>query len=277
MVHQSCNLQYSSSKIVPVVFHNLKYDLHFLIRELASSTKLPGTVGLIPQNKEQYISFTKNIKGSDVKYRFIDSFRFMPSSLEKLASYLEEKPIVVEQFQKDGYSSEQIELLLRKGVYPYDYTDGYEKLEETELPTHEQFYNQLNDTNISEQEYKHAQTVWNTFNANSLRSYSDLYLKTDCLLLAQVFENFRQTSLEAYGLDPAHYHTTPGFSFDCMLKMTNVSLELLSDIDMVLFIEQEIRGGLSQVRVINDSLYYKNDLLLFLYFTGMFQSIRSEQ
>lgn len=212
------------------------------------SEKLEGKVTLIPQNKdkEKYISFTKSIKDSTVKFRFIDIFRFMPSSLEKLASYLEEKPIVKEVFGKDGYSPEQIELLLRKGVYPYDYTSSFDKLADKQLPTHGQFYNQLNDTNVSEEDYAHAQNVWSVFSINTLGEYSDLYLKTDVLLLASVFENFRTTSMEAYGLDCAHYQTTPGFTWDCFLKMTGVRLELLTDIDMVMFIEQGVRGGISQ-------------------------------
>lgn len=88
--------------------------------------------------------------------------------------------------------------------------------------------------------------MWNVFNFQSLGEYSDLYMKIDILLLADVFENFREQCLKAYGFDPAHYYTTPGFSWDAMLKYTGIKLKLLTDIDMVLFIERGIRGGLSQ-------------------------------
>lgn len=240
-------MTYQDSRMVPIFYHNLGYDLHFLIKELATSNQLEGRVKLIAENKEKYISFTKHIKGSDVNFRFVDSFRFMPNSLERLSSYLEEKKITRQEFQKDGYSSEQINLVLKKGVYPYDYTSSLEKLQVKELPQKEDFYNKLNDCDISEEDYQYAQLVWKTFNIDNLGSYSDLYLKTDVLLLADVFENFRSTCMQAYGLDPAHYFTTPGLTFDAMLKYTNIKLELLTDVDMLLMVEKGVRGGVSQV------------------------------
>lgn len=170
----------------------------------------------------------------------------MPSSLEKLASYLEDHPITRSEFQKDNYLPHQIDLLIRKGVYPYDYTKSFESLKEKSLPKHEDFYSILNDCNISDEEYQHAQTVWNTFNIDCLGSYSDLYLKTDVLLLVDIFENFRTTCMRAYKLDPAHYYTTPGLTWDAALKYTNVKLELLTDVDMLLFVE---KGKISVILV----------------------------
>ncbi|XP_031783868.1 uncharacterized protein LOC103317258 isoform X1 [Nasonia vitripennis] len=168
----------------------------------------------------------------------------MPSSLEKLASYLQDYKIVNKEF--NDLSREQVELLTRKGVLPYEYISSWDKLEECELPEKENFFSVLNDSHISDHDYKHAQNVWNTFNLQTLGDYSDLYMKTDVLLLADVFENFRDQSIKVYGLDPAHYYTTPGFSWDAMLKLTGIQLKLLTDIDMVLFVERGIRGGLSQ-------------------------------
>jgi len=137
-------------------------------------------------------------------------------------------------------------LLNRKGVFPYEYVDTYGKLEETSLPQIECF-STLTDSNISEEDYKHAQNIWNTFGIRTLGEYSDLYLKTDVLLLADVFENFRNTCHAAYLLDPAHYISAPGLSFDAMLKYTKVCIEVFTDVDMLLFIENGIRGGISQV------------------------------
>ncbi|CAG9817752.1 unnamed protein product [Phaedon cochleariae] len=136
-------------------------------------------------------------------------------------------------------------LLTRKGVFPYDYVDNVERLDESELPSIQNFYNKLNDTNISDDDYAHARKVWESFELKSLGEYSDLYMRTDILLLADVMENFRASSLKTYGLDPAWYYTMPGYTWDCMLKYTGCKLQIIKDIDMVMFVEQAIRGGVS--------------------------------
>ena len=145
----------------------------------------------------------------------------MPSSLDKLTSYLEKLDIVEKEFQNE-YSPIQIELLKRKGVFPYDYISSLNKLDVTTLPDKDSFYSKLCDNNITDDEYNHAQEVWTTFQVKTLGGYSDIYLKTDVLLLANVFEDFRNNCMEAYDLDPAHYYTTPGLSWDVMLKYTQV-------------------------------------------------------
>ena len=114
------------------------------------------------------------------------------------------------------------------------------------LPPRESFYSSLTGNTISESDYAHAENVWKRFSIRTLGEYSDLYLKIDVLLLADIFENFRDKCIESYGLDPAYYYTLPGYTWDAMLKYTNVTFELLTDIDMVLFVERGIRGGLSQ-------------------------------
>ena len=121
-----------------------------------------------------------------------------------------------------------------------------QKLKETQLPSKEDFYSTLTDSNISDAEYEHAKQVWNSFKITSLGEYSDLYLKTDVLLLALIFESFRGSCIATYGLDPAHYYTSPGLSWDAMLKYTKIRLELFTDIDMLMFVELGIRGGISQ-------------------------------
>ena len=110
--------------------------------------------------------------------------------------------------------------------------DSLEKLKETKLPPREAFYSRLNDEGISDEDYAHAQQVWKTFRMKTLQDYHDLYNEVDVLLLADVFENFRDICIEKYKLDPAHYYTAPGLAWDGALKVTNVELELLTDIDM---------------------------------------------
>lgn len=241
--HNECNLLYQDSRVIPVVFHNLTgYDSHFVIREIA--TCFDGRVNILPQTKERYIAFQKHIDGSDMSFRFIDSFRFMDSSLEELASYLTELKIVKREFPQ--LPDDKIELLSRKGVFPYEYVDAVQKLDEHNLPTKEDFYSTLNASDITDKDYEHAKRVWQEFNIHDLGEYSDLYLKTDVLLLADVFENFRDNCIRAYGLDPAHYYTTPGFAWDAMLKFTQIELELFTDLEMHLFVERGVRGGVSQ-------------------------------
>ena len=179
-----------------------------------------------------------------VKLRFIDSCRFMASSLDRLASNLDDDQCKnLRQFFDDG---EQFRLMRRKGVYPYEYVDSWKKFEETVLPSKEAFYSKLNMKGISDTDYEHAQTVWNSMDEKTLGEYHDVYLRTDVLLLADVFETFRETCLNNYGLDPAHFYTAPGLSWKAALKETEVELELLRDVDMLLMFEQGIRGGITQ-------------------------------
>ena len=138
-------------------------------------------------------------------------------------------------------------LLARKGVYPYDYVTSFNKLKETKLPLKEDFYSKLYDQEISDEDYQHALKVWNTFNCQTLQDYHDLYLKSDVLLLADVFENFRKTCLKHYKLDPCHYCTAPSLAWDACLKETKEKLQLLKDYDLLMMFEQGIRGGISHI------------------------------
>ena len=114
------------------------------------------------------------------------------------------------------------------------------------MPPKEAFYSELNNKNITEEDYTHASKVCEVFNVQSLGEYSDRYLKTNGLLLSDIYENFRRHCLLTYNLDPLHYYTAPGLAFSAMLKHTGIELELLTDSKMLLFIESAIRGGVSK-------------------------------
>ena len=135
-------------------------------------------------------------------------------------------------------------MLLRKGVYPYEYKDGWDKFNETSIPSKESFYSNLTMENISETDYRHANNVFIRFKLNNLGDYHDLYIQSDTLLLADVFENFRKACIKTYELDPAHFISLPGLAWQGCLKKTGVELELLTDYDMLLMIEEGIRGGI---------------------------------
>lgn len=250
--HTNCNLQLKKPRFIPVVFHNLaKYDAHFIIKTLA--TKIPGMVQVIPRNEELYVSFTKTIPSSrdknfsnHMKLRFIDSFQFMTSSLDYLSSLLPLDKKENLRSENKGLSYDKLKLLERKGIFCYEFVDAWSKLDETRLPTKEQFYSSLYESHISDEDYAFAQKVWNEFQIKTLGEYSDLYMKTDILLLADVFENLRDTCFDNYKLDPAQYYTSPGLSFDAMLKYTKTKIELLTQVDMLLFCERGVRGGISQ-------------------------------
>ena len=148
---------------------------------------------------------------------------------------------------KRYYGEDKLELLPRKGTYPYEYMDTPEKLEETQLPPKEAFYSRLNDEAISDENYEHAQEVWKTFEMKNLEDYHNLYNRIDVLLLAYLFKNFRDICIKNYDLDPAHYYTAPGLAWEAASKFTEVKLELLSDPDMLLMVEKGIRGGVSMI------------------------------
>ena len=261
--HSSCNLRYRIPDYIPVVFHNLVgYDAHLFIKELAKHT---AKIGVIAKNTENYISFSVKVKvdkfidkagktalktvlnekSKEIELRFIESFKFMSSSLDSLVNNLAKGGHEFWGFEKR--SPKQKELLIRKGVYPYQHMDSWDKFEEKRLPSKDEFYSKLNMSGISEKDYQHACKVWNEFGLKNMGDYHDLYLETDLILLANVFESFRKVCLDNYGLDPAYFYTAPGLAWKACLKKTGVNLELLKDPDMLLMFERGIRGRITQL------------------------------
>ena len=200
--HNICNLRYKIPKDIPIVFHNgSTYDYHFLIKELVK--EFDGNFECLGENTEKYITFSvpikKKIENKDIeityKIKFIVSYRFMATSLSKLAKLA--------------------------------------------------FYISLTMENISETDYRRANNVFKTFKLNNLGDYHDLYVQSDTLLLADVFENFRKSGIKTYELDHAYFISLPGLAWQaCLKKKTGVELELLTDYDMLLMIEEGIRGGI---------------------------------
>ena len=215
-------------------------------------SKYGSQIGVIAKNTEDYISFSIKVevgkyvdkngeeRSKEIDLRFIDSIKFMSSSLDSLVSNLA-RGGNNKFFGFDEYNEHQRELLIRKGIYPYEYMDSWDRFEETKLPPKDSFYGALSMSGVSETDYEHARKVWREFGINNMGEYQVLYLKTDVILLANVFEAFRNVCLNNYGLDPAHFYTAPGLAWKACLKKTGIRLELLLDPDMLLMFERGIR------------------------------------
>ena len=197
--HSSCNLQYKIPNYIPVVFHNLTgYDAHLFIRELA---KHVTDMGVIAKNKEDYISFPINVEVNkyidkngnecikEMELRFIDSIKFMSSSLDSLVNNLAKGGH--QFFGFESYNNNQCELLIQKGIYPYESMDSWDRFKETSLPSIKRFYSNLNISGVSDTDCKHACSIWQEFGIRNMGEYHDLYLRTDVTLLANIFESFR--------------------------------------------------------------------------------------
>lgn len=235
----NCNINYKLPSFIPVILHNLSgYDSHFIIPQLGRDD---GNIDVLATSLEKFISFSKKV--GKIKLRFVDSLRFMPSSLLKLTENLQRQDLVE---TSKIVPSDKLDLVLRKGIFPYDYIDSLAKFNEKSLPPKECFYNKLNEEHIDLKDYEHACRVWHELNMKTLGDYSDFYVKLDVTLLCDVMEEFRNTCMQAYGLDPLHSYTSPGLAWQAMLKETRCVLDLLTDIDMLLMIESGVRGGLTQ-------------------------------
>lgn len=252
--HNKCNLEAKMPYFIPVVFHNLKnYDSHHIL--MALDEDHDEGINAICNSEEKYLSFTIG------RFRFIDSMQFLNSSLDNLVKNLKEagadkfyhtRKYFIENSGIEYSDEEQkkiMDLILRKGVYPYEYMDSWERFEETEIIDKEKFYSTLYGKGISDEDYEHYIKVWETCGMKNLGNYHDFYQVTDVLLLADVFENFREQTLNDFGLDPFWYYGAPGLAWDAMLRFTRVKLDMLweGQDDMLMFIEKGIRGGISMI------------------------------
>lgn len=282
----ACNLKYTYKRFLPVYLHNLKgYDSHLFVKALYQYGYTPDERGenitCIPNNEERYISFSKMVKVSEYhdkktgitmpvmfELRFLDTLSFMATSIDKLSENLavdcktiEDKRKIFKNISEKFSNDTEFELMIKKGIYPYDYIDKYTRLYETSLPVITSFDSELYNSKCSDADYSQAKLVWNTFQCKTMMDYHNLYLITDVLLLADIWENFRKVCHKNYKLDCEYYYTAPSLSFDAMLKYTGVKLELLTSLKMFEFVERGIRGGISQIshrHAVANNKYMKN-------------------
>lgn len=243
--HNKCNLyRQQRLKFLPVIFHNLRgYDSHLIIKELSHQFK---NIEVIPNNMEKYMSFKVD------NLRFIDSMQFMSSSLSTLVDNLIKEGDYTKfnnmfSHFKNKLDDDKIKLLIRKGVYPYEWYDSFEKFNKPCIWAYDDFYSKLNGGNISKSDYEHYKNVIKILNLKTAGEYHDIYLTTDALLLADVWENFRQINFKNYGLDASWYVSAPSVAWDSALKKCEINLKLLTDPTMHLIFENGIRGGISTI------------------------------
>ncbi|KAL5269338.1 hypothetical protein ACHWQZ_G002978 [Mnemiopsis leidyi] len=239
--HSQCNLRARQQKKLFVYFHNGKgYDNHFILTALASDKRV-GAIEVIANTAEKYTQIKTQ--------RFVihDSMSHLIGSLENLCKSLRQRGLTGFSLMRNEFPLEdQFNCVLQKLIYPYDYIDGFEIFEET-IPDKSAFFNKLTNEDLSDDDYQKLLKICRVFNITTLGELHDLYLRVDVLILACVFEDYRRLGLEMFAIDPAYYISSPSYSFDAMLHLTNVELELLTDEDMYEFFEKGMRGGCSTV------------------------------
>lgn len=259
--HSRCNISRKNLPYTPVFAHNLSnYDMHHVMKALCK-TDSKNLISIVPSTSEKFIAlelafFIKTVKRKDgrcnniyERIRLLDSFKFMNSSLEKLASTLPKNEFHLTDKHFEAWPGDSVTLLKQKGHFPYAYIDNFEKLEEPRLPKREQWTNSLtrNSCSVTVDEWYYAEVVFDTFGCRNIRDYYNLYLVTDVFILADVMNSFRKTCFETYGLDCCQYYTASNLAGDAMIKICKPDLELLVDREHLDMVENLMRGGLSSV------------------------------
>ena len=238
-----CNLTHAKRPFeVIVFFHGLSnYDSHFIVCKLAFCP-LRWDIHVIPRNSERYLAFNYGC------LHFKDSYQFLAESLATLVDNLRTKG--TDRFRNlNRFVTRKCErdLMMSKGVFPYSYMTHPCVLLERRLPEKEKFYNDLTCSHVSDKRYAFAREVWDAFQCENLKDYLHVYLLADCLLLEDVFENYRDCCLADYRLDLVHYYSSPHFTFDAFLLFSRAKLDFLTEVDQYLFLNKAMWGGLSMV------------------------------
>ena len=247
---QSCNLRRRKPTSIPIFMHNgSRYDLHFIVKALGKFGEQIAYLNVLPYNGENFRTLTFN------NFQFIDSLAFLQASLSQLSSDLKSSNhdySILKQTSlvktNNKFDNEKFEMALDKSFFPYEYCKSLNQMYSTKkIPKRKNFYSSLSEKSISETDHKFAKNVWKKFNCRNLVDYTLIYCKIDVLILSELFEAFRDEMLNFSGLDPAQYISLPSYSYDSMLKITNAVIELPTDINMIHFLENAKRGGVSVI------------------------------
>ena len=238
--HNQCNLKRFVRKKIKVFVHNLKnYDSHFIIKALSMTGK--KKIGGICENMEKFKTLEIDC------LRFVDSSQLIPGSLSSLVDHLSKSSHNFSLLDKFPFctTQERKELLLRKGVYPYEWAESIEQLKEAkDLPERRFFYSSLSEQDISEEDYAHAKKVFSVFGCKNMLEYCELYCLLDTILTAEVLVHFRKVVYTTYKLDALQYISAPQLSHDAWLKTKKHKVEMMHDPTMIWLIINAIRGGL---------------------------------
>jgi hypothetical protein len=227
-----------------VFFHNLRgYDSHMIIRyglhEIAELHKQYGLTRqfIIGKSAEKLSSFQFG------RFTFRDSLLHLGCSLKRAVDNLIKSQYTFPICEKVGLHS----ILRQKGIYPYKWVDSVQKFEYMELPEIDAFYNDLIQKPCPPEDYEHAQKVWKTLGCKTFGEYHYHYLMADVVLLAEVFEEYRNKGLSEWELDPAQFVTAPSFTYKAFLKDINHPIQVMWEFEMYHFFRDALRGGYCSV------------------------------
>ena len=239
--HSKCNINVTQKQsiFIPFIFHNFSnYDFHMFFKTLVDKKKDKVDFEIIPKTNEEHISVTYGC------IRFIDSYRFVSSGLDMLVKNLDENDfkILKKEFP------DKWQYLNKKLAYPYEY---FNSIDDYKKPVHnlkkEDFFSKLKNKCPDDEKIQRTKEIIEIFNIKNGEELTELYLKSDVILLADVFEKFIKISVEEYGINPLYCVSLPGYTWNCGMKHTDIKLQTLQDKDMILLLENNIRGGISSV------------------------------
>ena len=252
-----CNLLNRSQNRIPIYFHNFcSYDSKLILNVINKNTKVRTPPKFLFSNLQKLRYLTYN------SYKFKDSLEHLPSSLSKLVSELNNPnqnhifPIfhqseIIKSFLEENETKENVDNKIKlltggKGIYPYSLCNDAEIMKKMKsFPKKEHFFNDLTNTTCSLEDYDFAKNVYKSFNCKNFYEYTILYNHTDTLILAEIMMVYRKIIQDNFQMDINHFLGIPGLSFNIMLKISKVKLELISNPKICNFFRNSIRGGMS--------------------------------
>ena len=250
--HRYCNLLASLPyNAITVLAHNMSgFDGPLILSLLKQDMFDPDedmNLRALGKSRTNYITFSFS------NFKFIDTLNFLPGSLDSLVANLRTLGSPKKHFAAlydyfSEFSDEAVKMLLCKGAYPYEAVDSWDYFTRSKVPPLRHFasnFLKFESKTFTEEDYSRVKEIWKAFNCKNFGEYHDIYLKTDVLLLSSVFQNYRDLNYDNFQIDPTHYLTAPSLSWACMLKSTEIKLELIRDVDMSNLFELNLRGGIT--------------------------------